>query len=155
MLLVVTIAVSDFVALGGSGRWVLIDDVGSSETTASSLEFRRTGQKMSEADLKGAWRVGARLSTDESLEERFETDVSECVGIGGNGASSGSFVNFFVPQIDVSERDTAGRSGASDAAASGASPFSLFRRVHQEDPAFCTFIVSVLSLSIPPVDSSV
>jgi len=145
--------VSDLVALGGSGRGVLIDEIGSSETTASSLEFRRTGQKMSEADLEGARRVGAFLSIDESLEERCVT-VLECVETSGNGASSGSFVNFFVPHTDVSERDGTGRSEASDVIASDASPLSLFRKAHQEDPAFCTLIVSVLSLSIPPVDSS-
>jgi hypothetical protein len=140
-------AVSDFELLGGPGRWTLFDEDGSSETIASSLEFRLVGQKMSEADLDGARRVGACVSTAGSLEE---CDELERVGIGGSGTSSGSFV-IFVPQIDVSDRDRTGRSGAPDATTSDASCSSFFLKVHQE-PAFCTLIVSVWVFSMPPIN---
>lgn len=117
---------------------MLLDEDSSSETIASSLEFRLVGQKMSEADLDGTRRVWACVSTTGPLEEQ---DVSERVGIGGSGTSSGSFVIFFVPQIDVSERVGTGRSEAADVTID-ASFSSFFLKVHQE-PAFCTLIVSV------------
>lgn len=142
-----TMTVSALLLLEGTGCWVLLEEDGSAETTASSLECRPTGQKISEADLDGARRGGARVSTTESLEDNNE---SERVGIGGNGASSGSFVIFLL-HIDVSECDRVGRTEASDVIASDASLCSLFRKVHQE-PAFCTLMVSVLVLSIPPVN---
>ena len=141
VLLAVATAISDFEPLGSSGR----DEGDSPAAIGTSLEFRRTGQKMSEADLVGARRAGACVSTTESLELFVDKEGSGYVGIGGSGASSGSFVIFVVPQIDNSET---GRSKTSDATASDA---SLFRKVHQE-PALCNLTVSVAVLSMPPCE---
>lgn len=144
--LATTTAPSELELLCVIGRWALLDVDSSSKTTASSLEFRLVGQKIPEADLDGARRVWACVST-VFLEEK---DESERVGIGGNAASSGSVVVFFVPQIDVSERVGTGRS-ASDVF-TDASFSSFFLKLHQE-PVFCTLIVSVWVLSMPPVNS--
>jgi hypothetical protein len=69
VLLSATTAISDFELLG-VGRLLESADEVSSETD-DSFEFRRTGQKMSEADLDGMRRTGACLLATESLEAFF------------------------------------------------------------------------------------
>lgn len=100
--LAVATTVSDLV-FEGAGRWL---DEGSS---VSLLEFRRTGQKISDPDLFGGGRGVESLS---SFEDFFvaQIDESDRAGAGGNSGrdpSSSSLV-FLGPHNNEADLEGAG-----------------------------------------------